>query len=1095
MEKPLSRTRTGALAIAAVLALASASAAGAAVQRIKFQSGSSYLLLEVLNDDLVHFELSGLGPGPDTSSPIFTTPQVFKTDYAGPSNFSQSGPGGNTIETPDVKVAVDTGSLCLTATDKTKNLVLTTICPLNLAQATKGLTFTPGSMQHVYGLGEQFIQSGNPNGDWTAAGHQQRTPGDNFGNQMTGFGGGADGNAQIPVMYAVGPNNANYALFLDQLYKQTWDFSGNPWSVQMWGDQIRGYLIAGKDLPSLRQAYMDLTGHPPVPPKKMFGLWVSEFGFQQWAEIDGKLGTLRENQFPIDGFVLDVQWFGGVPATGTNPSRMGSLTFDPAHFPDPAGKLADYQNNQGVGIMAIEESYVDQGLPEYTDLKNRQFLLKVCQNGPGNTCDASQACPTCPPVSLGPVWLGTAGMLDWTNDAAADYWHDLKRQPLISLGLAGHWIDLGEPEMYNQSDWATGILPGKHAHADYHNLYNLKWAQSIARGYARNGVQRRPFLMARSGAAGIQRFGASMWSGDIGSQMGNLAAHMNAQMHMSMSGIDYFGSDLGGFHREALNSDLNDLFTRWFANGMMFDVPGRPHTDTHACPYPVPNPPPGGCNETAPDRIGDVASNLANVRQRYELSPYTYSLAYRAYLFGEPVVPPLVYYYQNDLNVRQMGDEKMLGRDMLAATVTAPGPPNANGETQRDVYLPAGDWINYATNQWLHSAGQTFSGQPEYVNGLFRLPVYARAGALIPKMYVDGKTMNALGQRADGSTRNDLIARVYASTLPTTFTLYEDDGQTIAYQGGAFAATPLSQQLTKTAGAASETVTIGATSGTYSGAPASRNNSLELVAENAQATGVTLNGTALPPVAGQAAFDAAASGWFNAGNSLILAKTGAQSVSAAKTVVFSLNIVAPAAGTFVCNNGVTTWGQSVYVVGNIPALGNWAPAQAVKLNPDGPYPAWTGTVALPPNTAIQWKCIIRPESAASPVVWQPGANNAFTSPATGSVTTTGDFNAGGAGGTAAEQFICDNGNTVWGQSVYVVGSIPALGNWDPSHAAKLDPTNYPRWTGSVSNLPPGTAVQWKCIKQGVGPVVWQPDPNNRVTTPAAGQVGTASGSF
>ena len=34
------------------------------------------------------------------------------------------------------------------------------------------------------------------------------------------------------------------------------------------------------------------------------------------------------------------------------------------------------------------------------------------------------------------------------------------------------------------------------------------------------------------------------------------------------------------------------------------------------------------------------------LRQRYELIPYYYSLAYRAHLFGEPIVPPLVLYHQ-----------------------------------------------------------------------------------------------------------------------------------------------------------------------------------------------------------------------------------------------------------------------------------------------------------------------------------------------------------------------------------------------------------------------------------------------------------------
>ena len=197
-----------------------------------------------------------------------------------------------------------------------------------------------------------------------------------------------------------------------------------------------------------------------------------------------------------------------------------------------------------------------------------------------------------------------------------------------------------------------------------------------------------------------------MWSGDIGSNFGNLATHMNAQMHMSLSGMDYFGSDIGGFHRGGCGGcDMNSLYTQWFAYGMWFDVPGRPHTE-NLC----------NCKITSPDQIGDVASNRANLRQRYELSPYMYSLAYRAYLYGEPVLPPLVYYYQSDPNVRTMGSEKLVGRDLLVAVVAS------QGETSRSVYLPAGDWINYHSNTWVHSMGQTYTNVSEFVNGIFRLP-------------------------------------------------------------------------------------------------------------------------------------------------------------------------------------------------------------------------------------------------------------------------------------------------------------------------------------------------------------------------------------
>ncbi len=607
-------------------------------------------------------------------------------------------------------------------------------------------------------------------------------------------------------------------------------------------------------------------------------------------------------------------------------------------------------------------------------------------------------------------------------------------------------------------------------------------------------------MMERSGASGIQRFGVSMWSTDIGSKLANLAAHENAQMHMSMSGMDYFGADIGGFHREQMDDDLNDMFTQWFANGIMFDVPGRPHTDNHECPYPPPSPLPDKCRETAPDLIGDKASNLANLHQRYELSPYLYSLAHRAYLAGEPVVPPLVYYYQNDMNVRRMGWEKLLGRDLLVGVVAKPGEAKPGAEP-RDIYLPAGDWVNYHTNEWFHSTGQTFTGQPVFQDGIFRLPTYARAGAIIPKMFVDDKTMNVVGKRTDGSTRNELIVRVYAAKVPSSFTLYEDDGETIAYQSGVVRTTVISQQLSTDG--KSETVTIAAASGSYDGAPTSRANVVELVVEDGQADkdkGVTLNGGKLTQLASREAFDAADSGWFNAGNNLILAKSGSLTVADSKTFGVAL-VPPPPFAKFVCKNGDTVLGQSVYVVGDVDVLGNGNPAKAVKLDPNGPYPIWTGVIKnLPPSKTIQWKCLKRSETGdTSHGELQPEPSNVLKTPEKGDAgTTTGDF---APDGVVSVSFVCDNGTTVVGQSVYVVGSIPALGNWTPAKAVKLDPTNYPRWTKTISPLPASTKVEWKCIKRAETGDTSHADqwekpagPNNVVTTPASGNV-TTNGSF
>ncbi|MCE3253495.1 MAG: hypothetical protein K0Q67_2515 [Cellvibrio sp.] len=89
--------------------------------------------------------------------------------------------------------------------------------------------------------------------------------------------------------------------------------------------------------------------------------------------------------------------------------------------------------------------------------------------------------------------------------------------------------------------------------------------------------------------------------------------------------------------------------------------------------------------------------------------------------------------------------------------------------------------------------------------------------------------------------------------------------------------------------------------------------------------------------------------------------------------------------SFTCQNGTTYTGQSVYVVGNIAALGNWTAAAAIKLNPTS-YPSWTGTIQLPANTTVEWKCLKREENnAAAGVVWESGSNNTIN---TGSATTT-----------------------------------------------------------------------------------------------------------
>jgi alpha-glucosidase (family GH31 glycosyl hydrolase) len=835
---------------AALAGLGSANPAQADVQRLQFQNGGRVLTFEILSDRLLHFDYSPVAQAPKPSAPIPTTPFVNQRDFQGPDHFqSASSAASPNFRTGNFLVQVDPSTLCFSLDDTISQKPLTRVCPTN-----QGLALDQSQMQNVYGLGEQFQTAGQANGDWIG---KTRVPGNKYGNSLPPFNGGYTGNAQFPVMYAIGPNSLGYGFYWDTVYPLRWDFTSSPWKIDqtLAGTDVstRGYFFLGESLPALRMGFMDLVGHPLVPPKKAFGLWVSEYGYRNWDEVRDKLTTLRRNQFPVDGFVLDVYWYGGFVQSSPT-TEIGTIDWDTKNFPDPKNTVADFENHSGVGFMLSEQSYIGQNLANFTSMANRGFLAR---NG----------CASCDPA-INTNWWGQGGMIDWTNPAAGMAWHNEHRKKLTDIGITFHWTDLGEPEMYNENDYYSGLLGVGHVHADVHNAYNFLWHKSIFDGYESNHEPLRHFILSRSGAPGLQRFGSAMWSGDIGSNLDSLAAHLDAQMHLSMSGIDYFGADVGGFHREALKGDINEVYTKWLASAALFDVPIRPHTDNGSQQF-----------NTAPDRVGDLQSNLFNIRQRYELAPYYYTLAHRAFLFGEPVVPPLVYYFQNDPQARSIAEEKMIGHDLLAATSTA------LGENNRGVYLPQGDWVNYHTLKWYHSTGQWFADFPLYPGGVFQLPLFARGGAIIPKAQVDDQTMNILGKRMDGTVNTDLIVRVFGSAQATEYHLLEDDGVSEGYRQGEVAETPVHQVLTDQA----EIVTIQPTLGTYVSAPSNRRFRVELVLENQSINQVFFNGRNLGYFDNSQDFDDADEGWMVDDQGVVQVKSDLEDVASEKTFEFDFD--------------------------------------------------------------------------------------------------------------------------------------------------------------------------------------------------------------
>jgi alpha-glucosidase/alpha-D-xyloside xylohydrolase len=159
------------------------------------------------------------------------------------------------------------------------------------------------------------------------------------------------------------------------------------------------------------------------------------------------------------------------------------------------------------------------------------------------------------------------------------------------------------------------------------------------------------------------------------------------------------------------------------------------------------------------------------LKLRYQLLPYTYSLAYRSYQTGAPYMRALFMDFPADPKVADIPDEYMYGPAFLVAPVTE------QGATHRTVYLPAGcDWYSYWTNERLHG------GQTIVVNApIDTLPLFVRAGSIVP-----------LGSEVDSAQQIQKIASVHVYPGANgSFTLFEDDGKTYAYENGGGSVTKL----------------------------------------------------------------------------------------------------------------------------------------------------------------------------------------------------------------------------------------------------------------------------------------------------------------
>jgi alpha-glucosidase len=351
------------------------------------------------------------------------------------------------------------------------------------------------------------------------------------------------------------------------------------------------------------------------------------------------------------------------------------------------------------------------------------------------------------------IWPNTNHFVDFSDPHGRRWWID-NMKLYQDVGIHGLWNDMNEPAIDGQAmpDNVVFDFDGQKTTAlEAQNYYGMLMARAAFESAEQYGGNRRPFVLSRSGFAGIQRY-AAVWSGDNQAKDEHIQLGALLVNQMGLSGVPFTGPDLGGY----IGDGNKELYRRWIEVGVF-----APYVRNHREPY-------GAANE--PWAYGDEAEAIskAYIGFRYELMPYLYSTFYEATETGMPVGRSLSIDSPFDANVYspQFQYEFLFGPALLVNPMTSK-------EEEKSTYLPAGQWFDLFTDERLEG-GRVI--RAEYAG--HRIPIFAKASAIIP---MQGKVQ---------STRDDpgpvLYVHVFNGTERNEFVIYDDDGETLNYRKGQF---------------------------------------------------------------------------------------------------------------------------------------------------------------------------------------------------------------------------------------------------------------------------------------------------------------------
>ncbi|WP_432711842.1 glycoside hydrolase family 31 protein [Pedobacter sp.] len=538
-------------------------------------------------------------------------------------------------------------------------------------------------------------------------------------------------------------STSGYGLFFHNSFATEWDMGASKkdrYSFKAVDGEMDYYFFYGPDFPAILDQYTTLTGKSPMLSNFALGLHVGTYAGGTWGHesetstsyVIALAKKYRDMGIPADLLWIDSTWrlFGENGGKGATSFEWRETFKDPKSMFDSIYAM----NYKMVGLHIR---------PRFDNAKKLNLLDQAREKGFTYPED------------------GKPGeFVNFFDEKAVDWWWQNGVMRVAKLGAKFLKTDEGSAfgALANESDKVGPT--GKDAER-LHNVFPLAYAKAPFEKFQQLNNM-RGLNQTREGYAGIQRY-PYLFAGDWPSEWQYFAPVIKAGLNIGLSGVGLWAHCMGGFEHVA----DPELYIRWVQFGMFSPIAmvfGMDHA---------------GYKE--PWNYGEDA--LRNFKKydllRYRMIPYLYTEMYKQHTTGLPLMRALVLHNQDDENTYEIGDQYMLGDQLMVSPVTT------KGAVTRSIYLPKGHWFNY----W---DGKEYKGE-QYIHvvaPLDTIPLFVKGGGIIPMQ----PEMIFSGEKAV-----DVITLAIFPYQHSSYNLYEDDGSSLAYQKGQFALTKISSNHSATA--------------------------------------------------------------------------------------------------------------------------------------------------------------------------------------------------------------------------------------------------------------------------------------------------------